>query len=128
MKKELEYSLDKLQTAFMKLEQGVVQAEDELQRDGVIQRFEFTFELVWKTLKVFLSEQGVYTKTPKASLKEAFRLEWLNEENIFLTMLEDRNHLAHIDGKEMAEAIFNRIKEKYVTVIKNLITKLTIEL
>ena len=46
MKDVLEYSLKKLKDAYQRLEEGVKQAKDELDKDGVIQRFEFTFELI----------------------------------------------------------------------------------
>lgn len=52
MKDVLEYSLKKLKDAYQRLEEGVKQAKDELDKDGVIQRFEFTFELLWKALKL----------------------------------------------------------------------------
>ncbi|MCE5329512.1 nucleotidyltransferase substrate binding protein [bacterium] len=49
MKENLsEYSLEKLKNAFNKLADGAKIADDDLYKDGVIQRFEFTFELLWK--------------------------------------------------------------------------------
>ena len=46
MNEELKYSLGELDKAFLKLKKGALKATEELQRDGVIQRFEFTFELL----------------------------------------------------------------------------------
>jgi len=51
MKNELKYSFEKLKEALRRLNEGLKKAKDQLDRDGVIQRFEFTFELLWKTLK-----------------------------------------------------------------------------
>ena len=51
---EVAYALGHLKTAFLRLKEAVEEAVDELDRDGVIQRFEFTFELLWKTIKVTL--------------------------------------------------------------------------
>jgi hypothetical protein len=51
---EVAYAIGNLKTAFSRLKAAVEEAVDELDRDGVIQRFEFTFELLWKTLKVTL--------------------------------------------------------------------------
>ena len=48
---EVKYSLEKLKKAFKRLDEAVKEASDELDRDGVIQRFEFTFEMFWKTVK-----------------------------------------------------------------------------
>jgi len=51
-------------------------------------------------------------------------MEWLNEEQVFLDMLEDRNRSSHIYDKEEAEQIFRRIKEKYAGSIEKVVEKL----
>ncbi len=96
MEDELRYSYKKLKEAVKKLDEGIKEAKDELDRDGVIQRFEFTFELLWKTLKLFLDGEGIITKSPKEALKETFRYGLIKDENLFLDMLEDRNQTSHI--------------------------------
>ena len=124
MKEELEYSLKRFKDAFVKLKEGSVRAKLELEIDGVIQRFEFTFELLWKTLRIFLKEQGVDVKTPKDCLKEAFRLGWLKEEQIFIQMLEDRNETSHVYEEKKAREIFARIKSQYVALIGSVVEDL----
>ena len=112
MREVLELAIEKLENGFLRLKNGVQETKDELDRDGVIQRFEFTFELLWKTLKIFLQYQGVETKTPRDSLKEAFRIALIEDEAIFLDMLEDRNKTSHIYDKETSKEIFQRIKSR----------------
>ena len=124
MKREINYAIINLGKAISKLHKGVLSAKDELDKDGVIQRFEFTFELFWKTLRVFLRDSGIETKTPKESLKEAFRVGWLDDEDIFLDMLEDRNKTSHIYDKETSEVIFERIKDSYIICIQQVLDKL----
>lgn len=124
MKEILKYSIQKLENAFIRLKAGVVSSKDELDKDGVIQRFEFTFELLWKALKIFLEYQGIDIKTPRDSLKEAFRVEIIDDEEIFLDMLEDRNRTSHIYSKEVSEEIFNRIKLHYVKSIEKVLEEL----
>jgi len=124
MKDVLEYSLKKLIDAHKKLEEGIEQAIDELDKDGIIQRFEFTFELLWKALKIYLEHQGILVKTPRDSFVEAFRIGLFDDEKIFLDMLEDRNSTSHIYDKETSEKIFNRIKKKYSSEIAKLIGQL----
>lgn len=124
MKDVLEYSLKKLIAAHKKLEEGIEQAIDELDKDGIIQRFEFTFELLWKALKIYLEHQGIIVKTPRDSFVEAFRIDLFDDEKIFLDMLEDRNSASHIYDKETSEKIFNRIKKKYSSEIAKLIEQL----
>ncbi|HEY4662244.1 MAG TPA: HI0074 family nucleotidyltransferase substrate-binding subunit [Candidatus Humimicrobiaceae bacterium] len=127
MKDVIEYSLKKLENACKKLKEGIDQATDELDRDGVIQRFEFTFELLWKALKINLENKGVIVKTPRDSFMEAFRVNLISDEKIFLDMLEDRNNTAHIYDKVTSEKIFNRIKRKYTPLIIKIIDKLKME-
>ena len=121
MEDVLEYSLNKLKNANQKLKEGIEQAKDELDKDGVIQRFEFTFELLWKALKIYLEYQGILVKTPRDSFVEAFRIDLISDEKIFLDMLEDRNNTSHIYDKKTSEKIFNRIKKKYQTEIAKVI-------
>jgi len=121
MEDVLEYSLNKLKNANQKLKEGIEQAKDELDKDGVIQRFEFTFELLWKALKIYLEYQGILVKTPRDSFVEAFRIDLISDEKIFLDMLEDRNNTSHIYDKETSEKIFNRIKKNYQTQIAKVI-------
>ena len=83
MKDELKYSMLKFQKALKQLEEGAKQAKDQLDNDGVIQRFEFTFELAWKTIKLFLVNEGIITKSPKEALKEAFKFGLIKDEESF---------------------------------------------
>ncbi|MCA9408697.1 MAG: nucleotidyltransferase substrate binding protein [Candidatus Omnitrophica bacterium] len=124
MKNELEKVLINLKDAFQSLEEGCMNAKDQLDKDGVIQRFEFTFELMWKALRIYLHKEGVLTKSPRETLKEAFRLGWILEEQVFLKMLEDRNETTHVYSKVKADEIFQRINKQYVTEIKKIILKL----
>jgi predicted nucleotidyltransferase len=69
-RKKVQQSLDNLGRALNRLEKGVKQSpEDQLMIDGVIQRFEFTIELFWKTLKRMLETEGMQVTIPKASFK-----------------------------------------------------------
>lgn len=124
MKEELRYAVSNLEKAFDKLRDGAENAKDELDKDGVIQRFEFTFELLWKTLKIFLRDRGIEVKTPKDSMAESFKVGWIQDEETFLDMLEDRDKTSHIYDKETSEVIFERIKSRYVRAVKEVLDKL----
>jgi len=86
---------------------------DEIVMDGTIQRFEFTFELFWKTLRRFLQREGVDTASPKSTLRHAYRRGLLDREQLWLDMLEDRNRSSHVYNAEMARAIFTRLPVHY---------------
>lgn len=114
---ELIYALGKLEAAFAGLELGVARAIDDLDRDGTIQRFEFTFELLWKTTKMFLEYEGFQCAGPRSCLKEGVRRQILSDGETLLDMLEDRNQTTHIYDEHTAAEIFERIKNVYVPVI-----------
>ncbi len=121
---DLVYALNKLEMAFARLQQAVGQVIDDLDRDGVIQRFEFTFELLWKTAKIFLEYEGFRCAGPRSCLKEGARRGFLFDGEILLDMLEDRNKTAHIYNEETAKEIFERIKKPYILTIATNITHL----
>lgn len=124
MSDELKYSLEKFNSAIKRLDEGVKEAKDNLGRDGVIQRFEFTFELLWKALRLFLLDEGIITKSPKESLKEGFKFGLIKDEEIFLDMLEDRNQTSHIYSEEFSLEIFERIKTRYLNPLKKILNEI----
>lgn len=94
-------------------------------RDGVIQRFEFTYELAWKTTKEYLEDIGIVDKTsPKAIIKEAFVQKMITDESRWLLMLNDRNLTSHVYKEEIAEEISERIINSYIDEFENLLRKL----
>lgn len=124
MKNEITYAVSKLEKTWERLNEGVENTNDQLDEDGVIKRFEFTFEVFWKTLKVFLKSKGLEVRTPRDVLKEAFRLEWLDEESLFLDMLEDRNKTSHIYDENESRRIYERVSKNYLSAISRVINKL----
>ena len=121
-------AIDKLSQAVLRLKEGILNATDDLDKDGVIQRFEFTFELFWKTLKIYLNDKGVVCRTPKDSLKEAFNIGFLGDEATFLNMLLDRNRTSHVYSQKVSEEIFKRIQNEYFPAIEGTLKKLQKEL
>lgn len=94
-------------------------------RDGAIQRFEFTVELAWKTLREYLLEQGCTgINTPKAVMSEAFAADIIDNEKGWLGMINDRNLTSHIYDENEADEIFNRIKNEYLDMFRELLKKL----
>ena len=113
--------------ALDRLKEGVAKyAEvDDLSRDGVIQRFEFTFELAWKTLKAVFDDEGLTgLNSPKAVLREAFAATLIKDDKLWLAMLSDRNSTAHIYTEQLSIEICHNIQDKYVIEVENLLEKI----
>jgi nucleotidyltransferase substrate binding protein (TIGR01987 family) len=86
--------------AFLLLREGIerdVAALSPLEQEGVIQRFEYTFELAWKTLKDYLEYTGLRLEqhTPRETIKQAFAAQIIPDGRPWMEMLEQRNLLAH---------------------------------
>src|SRR4030066_131152 len=80
MKRFEQYMTD-FNNALSALRDGTGAARSDLEIDGAIQRFEFTYELFWKLLKSYLQLQGILANTPKESFKEAFRIGLLEDQD-----------------------------------------------
>jgi nucleotidyltransferase substrate binding protein (TIGR01987 family) len=84
--------------------------------DGVIQRFEFTYELAWKLIKAYLEYDGIASvNTPRSAFKEAFAAGLISDGDTWIGMIEDRNLTVHTYNEQMAKDIYCMIKQKYYT-------------
>ena len=89
-------------SALAQLEQAVAiyqkSQPDALYRDGLIQRFEFTVELAWKSIKEYLEDQGSTTPiaTPRAVLKEAFAAGIIQDADEWNKIITARNITSHV--------------------------------
>lgn len=113
---------EKFQKALISLEAVYLKPmqEDRTNIDATIQRFEFTFELSWKFLKDFFFERGLDINYPKEIIKEAFSVNLIDNESLWIKMLRDRNMTSHTYDEKLADEIFSRIK-LYVPQLRNLL-------
>ena len=80
------------QRAYLLLEDSTsIEKPSDVERAGLIQFFEMTFELAWKLIKDFLQEQGFTVNSPKDALKQAFQSEIIKDGHVWIDALEDRN-------------------------------------
>ncbi|MGE4131259.1 MAG: HI0074 family nucleotidyltransferase substrate-binding subunit [Bdellovibrionales bacterium] len=110
---KLKYSLSLFESANHRLLEALeveVRGENDLAIDGSIQRFEFTFEMSWKTLKRFLSHKGIEAKTPRDCFQEAFKLGWLAEgDTLWTAMIDDRNRTSHTYDRKIAQNVYGSL-------------------
>ena len=98
--------LVQLESALARLDDVLRQPKNEYMRDSAIQRFEFTFELVWKTVKARLEEAGVRAYSPRDSFREAFQVGLIADDPSWLASIELRNLIAHTYNEATAEKIY----------------------
>lgn len=116
--------LDDLESALKSLKEGVDSAKDDLDRDGVIQRFEFTFELLWKVIQEYAKYKGIESASPRDAFRVAGDLGVISDPNVWFEFLKDRNLTTHLYSEEDAIKISSHIPsfiietEKIISNIK----------
>jgi nucleotidyltransferase substrate binding protein (TIGR01987 family) len=118
---------ENFQNALRRLNEGAIKLDNsnDLLRDGLIQRFEFTFELAWKTLKAIFEDEGLIgLNSPKTVLREAYAAEIIKKDELWLSMLNDRNSTSHIYSEQVAIQICNNIVNKYIVEFNNLLEEI----
>ena len=99
-------------------------ADSDLLRAGCIQYFEFSFELAWKTIQACADDAGMRdVGSPKSCLRHAFKMGWVTDETVWLSMLESRNRMAHTYDAERALEIYDQLPA-YATALRHLIGEL----
>jgi nucleotidyltransferase substrate binding protein (TIGR01987 family) len=87
---------------------------NELEKQGLIQAFEYTHELAWNVLKDYLQEQGIQNITgSKDSVRSAFKVGLIEDGESWMDMIKDRNQTVHTYNEATAEAIITNIQTRF---------------
>lgn len=113
---------EKFQKALLSLEAIYLKPmqADRSNVDATIQRFEFTFELAWKFLKEYFFERDLALHYPKEVLQEAFHVNLIDDEAVWIKMIRDRNMTSHTYDEKLADEIYDNIKV-YVPELRHLL-------
>jgi nucleotidyltransferase substrate binding protein (TIGR01987 family) len=101
-----------------------------LEKEGVVQRFEFTLELAWKTLKDKMEEDGIIIDriSPKIVLKQAFNSKYIENIELWIEMVNDRNMISHCYDMEQVHSIIQDIQAQYIPLLLDFYTSLRKEI
>ena len=110
------------------LENGV-EPLNQLELEGVIQRFEYTFELSWNLLKDRLEYDGVVlaTVTPRNVIREAYSAKLIADCETWIDMLTDRNLMSHTYDFDRFKAVVENIHSRYLKVLNDIYQRLMVE-
>ena len=97
-------------------------ALNQLEKEGANQRFEYCFELAWKTVKDFLEEGGLVISpvTPRQVLKDAFAAKVLADGQVWIEMLDHRNLLSHTYDCVVFEKAVDALAARYLPAMEEL--------
>jgi len=93
--------------------------ENKIYQMALVQAFEFVYELSWKTVKDYLLASGVQdANLPRDVIKKGFHYKIIEDGQLWIDMMLDRNILSHTYNEEKAKEISKKICSKYKNAIK----------
>jgi len=115
--------------AFTQLSNAVELSEErdltDLEKQGVIQAFEYTHELAWNTLKDFLEDRGAQNiYGSKDASREAFKAGLLDDGEVWMEMIKSRNQTVHTYDEDTMAEIVKAIIESYFHEFEALLEKM----
>ena len=112
--------------ALERLQEALLQPETSLIRDATIQRFEFTYELAWKALKLMLDHRGIDTRNARDALREGLEQGLIEDGNGWTAMHEMRNLTSHTYDEAIAKQVYHFIQTEGVALFKVLERQFTV--
>ena len=100
-----------------------VEPQPDYLTDAAIQRFEFCYELIWKTIKMALLLNGVEANSPKDVFKKAFQYNYIKNLDLWVNIIDFRNLTTHTYDQILAEEVFEQLPD-YVELFSEVLLKL----
>ena len=102
-----------------------VKSLNKFEKQGLIQAFEYTFELSWKTLQDLLKEQGFKDVIgPRPVIEQSFQVGYIEDGEAWMEMLKSRNEASHTYQEEVADRISNDIINEFAGLFGFLVKRL----
>ena len=119
------YEADKrlLENAVETLKAALAQPKNAFIRDAAIQRFEYVFELSWKTMQAAGTLKGISSRSPKDAIRRAFELGWIQDPEPWFKALDSRNLTSHTYDESLAETVFANVQQ-FPAIVQALLTAL----
>jgi len=119
--------LSDLGQALKRLREALAKPEDDFIRDASIKRFEFCFHLAWKAIHAVARLEGQDCATPRAAFALAWQAHWLEDEALWLDMLDARNKTAHTYREATAKEVLSSLPG-FLSVLDSLFRTLQLKI
>lgn len=98
------------------MEEKSISEFSQLEQEGIIQRFEYTYELAWKTMKDYLQDNGVslLEVTARSVIKEAYSSKVIQDGQVWIDMMLHRNLLSHTYDFSKFQEVLQAIEDSYL--------------
>lgn len=96
--------------------------DDDLLQSGLVQTYEYTFELALKTLKDYLESKGFLLRSPRETIRQGFQSGYIANAEDWLQALADRNLTVHIYDDEVMVCVLKGIFERYFIILQEFYT------
>ena len=117
---------DNFKKAIEQLKEFIEKSDlNKFERQGMVQCFEYTFELAWKTAKDYLENEGYSVKTPRETIQIAYQIGLIKDGHAWIDALEKRNLISHTYNEDSADEAEKLIRTKYYGILLNLFQQLT---
>ncbi len=118
--------LSNFSKALGKFEEAVkADLKDRLAQEGLIHRFEYTFELAWKCLQDLLQERGLEEiRGPKPVLQRAFQDGLISDGVLWMEMLRARNEATHLYDEKVFLQVYDMAQNRFLKPLQDLMKKL----
>lgn len=118
-----------LRKAYSQLERfSRAESLNEMEQQGLIKAFEYTFELAWKTLQDLLKDKGyIDVVGPRPVIEQSFRDGYISDGNGWMRMHKSRNLSSHTYDEQTAEEIIKNIHLEYFKLLQDLMLRLEAE-
>lgn len=109
----------------LKNENNIDPSINEILKEGLIQRFEYTHELAWKTMKDYIAYQGNSDiKGSRDATREAFKISLIKDGEVWMDMISSRNKTSHTYNDDTATEIYDKIIDEYYTSFNGFMNKM----
>lgn len=104
---KLEAIIKQFDQALKRLDEVLKEPKNSIVRDSAIQRFEFSLDLAWKSVKAFLEDKkGITCNSPKDCFREAYQQKLVKYDDAWIKYVDMRNETVHTYKEEIAERIY----------------------
>lgn len=118
--------LEQFEKAFSLLQQSLeIDEPTQIDKGAIVKFYEMSFELAWKAMKDYVAAEGIEANSPRESIKHAFGQQIIDNGELWLKALKDRNLTAHVYKEAIADKVIGDIRSQYLEMLLQFLRTLT---